>query len=310
MNAMPDSMRRPAVLKRDDTIALAAPAGPIADEVFREGLERLRAAGLEPVFSAAATGRAGYLAAPDRERVHDLVRWLDAPETRAILAVRGGYGSGRLLPLLDLALFARRPKILMGFSDLTFLLNAVAARARLVTFHGPMLSTLVRDGEAAVNRLNALRFPRWEPLQSPALEILRPGTAAGPLFGGNLSCFCHLIATEFEPPLEGAILVLEDIGEPLYRIDRMLTHLAMSGRLTQVAGVILGGFCDRDLRPMPETEAVWARALELIPAPIPVWGNFPAGHGPENEILPIGAQVVMDSGTGALSFPEPILSRR
>jgi len=301
-------MRIPPILRRNDTIGLAAPAGPIREDVFREGREMLRRAGLEPVFSPEVLSSQGYLAGGDRRRAEELHRLWEDQDVKAILAVRGGYGSGRLLPRLDFSLFARRPKILMGFSDLTFLLNAVTVASGLVTFHGPMLSTMVRDGSAALEGLNRLRFPRMEDIRPRGLEVLRPAAASGRLFGGNLACLCHLLGTGFEPPWDNAILLIEDINEPMYRIDRMLTHLATRGVFDAVAGVVIGHFLDNGPRESRYIDEIWERVLELTPDATAVWGNFPAGHGPDNVVLPIGARVVMDSGAGALRFPEPVLS--
>lgn len=294
--------RRPPLLKRGDTIGLAAPAGPIREEVFRDGLQLLRACGVKKVKHAPDICRhQNYLAGSDQRRLEELHQLWDDDEVKAIVAVRGGYGCARLLSRLDFDLIGRKPKALIGFSDLTILLNAIHQRTGLVTFHGPMLSTLVRDGRASCEAmLNELTAHGQEDLTIKGLEVLRPGQAQGRLIGGNLTCLVQLLATPYEPSWEGAILLLEEVNESAYRVDRLLTQLSLSGRLDQVAGVILGEFLGSDTRNLNELELVWQRTLELTSDTTPVWANFPAGHGQRNILLPIGRQVRMESGIGKL----------
>jgi muramoyltetrapeptide carboxypeptidase len=300
--AAPKKCLRPPLLKRGDTIGLAAPAGPIKEEVLRQGLDLLRACGVKKVkVSPDICSRENYLAGSDTRRLEELHHLWEDDEVKAILAVRGGYGCARLLPKLDFDLIGSKPKILIGFSDLTILLNVIHQRTGLMTFHGPMLSTLVRDGRPQMEAmLNELTVHGQENLVIKGLEILRPGNAEGRLIGGNLTCLAQLLATPYEPAWEGAILLLEDINEPAYRVDRLLTQLSLAGRLERVTGIILGEFLDSDSHSINDLELVWQRALELTPDTIPVWANFPAGHGPRNITLPIGRPVRMDSGTGTL----------
>lgn len=283
-------------------MGLAAPAGPIKEEVLRQGLELLRACGVKKVKVAPdICSRENYLAGSDCRRLEELHHLWQDEEVKAILAVRGGYGCARILPRLDFELISRKPKILIGFSDLTILLNVIHQRTGLVTFHGPMLSTLVRDGRPQMKAmLNELTVHGEENLVIKGLEILRPGDAEGRLIGGNLACLAQLLATPYEPAWEGAILLLEDINEPAYRVDRLLTQMSLAGRLDKVAGIILGEFLESDTRPISDLELVWQRTLELTRETIPVWANFPAGHGPRNITLPIGRPVRMDSNTATL----------
>lgn len=297
---------RPPPLEKGQTIGLAAPAGPIQEDVLRQGLQLLRDCGVKKVkYAADICRRENYLAGSDHRRLAELHELWDDDEVKAIVAVRGGYGCARLLPGLDFDLIRHKPKILVGFSDLTILVNAIHQRTGLVTFHGPMLSTLVRDGRPALeSMLNELSSRTQQTLKIKGLELLRPGQAQGRLMGGNLTCLAQMLATPYEPAWDGAILLLEDINEPAYRVDRLLTQLSLAGRLRKVGGVILGDFLDSGTQPIADLELVWQRTLELTRAEIPVWANFPAGHGSRNLLLPMGRTVCMDSGCATLRLTD------
>jgi muramoyltetrapeptide carboxypeptidase len=292
-----------ASLKKGDTIGIIAPAGPVRNENdFRAGLQILTELGFNPRYRSDILRQHGYLAGTDQERLAEMHELWRDPEVKAILAVRGGYGCLRLLPDLDFALIRQQPKMLIGFSDLTALLLAIQQRTGLITFHGPMLTTLPRSDrdsqEAFFNQLTGQ--PRPE-IKIKNLEILQSGQAQGRLLPGNLTSLAHLLGTPFEPDWNNTILVLEDIGEAPYRIDRLLTHLWAAGRLEQISGLILGDFDQ-----CGEQEAIWERALTLLAhRSIPIWANFPCGHGSRNQILPVGAKAQMDSSSGRILFPQP-----
>ncbi len=308
MNAVPLKTITPPALRRGDHIALIAPSGPLNSDI-NIGIQWLRDAGLRVVCPADIRRRQNYLAGADSKRLNELHNCFSDANIKAVMAVRGGFGSARLLPLIDFELLKKNPKILFGFSDLTALLNAITSRTGLITWHGPMLSTIIRDGRAALdNCLKAFASRRPAPLKPKGLEIIRPGQAAGRLMGGNLTTLVHLLATPYEPDWQQAILFIEDINEPAYRVDRLLTHLHQAGRLEQVGGVILGGFLNNDLRSLADIELIWQRTLELTGDKVPVWANFPVGHGVDNVALPVGASVSMDSGAGVLRFQEDCLS--
>lgn len=295
---------RPPLLKKGDTIGLAAPAGPIEEDVLRQGLQLLRDCGIKKVrYATDICRRENYLAGTDQRRLEELHQLWDDDEVKAIIAVRGGYGCARLLPRLNFDLIRRKPKILIGFSDLTILLNAISRQTGLVTFHGPMLSTLVRDGrEALESTLNELTVHAQQRLKIKGLEILRPGQAQGLLIGGNLACLAQLLATPYEPAWDNTILLLEEINEPAYRVDRLLTQLSLAGRLDSLAGIILGDFLDSDGHTISGLDLIWQRLLDLTPETIPIWANFPSGHGRRNLLLPIGRTVNMDSSSATLSL--------
>jgi len=305
MNALNKPIKAPK-LSTGETIGLFAPAGPLpSQEVLDKGINLLKEAGFRVVVEDDILRKEGYLAGSDQRRAQEFMNLWQDDQVKALLAVRGGYGTARLLPLLDLELIRQHPKIIAGFSDLTFLLNGIQASTGLITFHGPMLSTLARDGQPAVDSLiNVLTKTELNNIHPQGLKILRTGRAEGRLLGGNLTNLIHLLATPYEPQWQETILFLEDINEPPYRIDRMLTHLKMAGRLRGVKGVILGDFLISGSEPpLKETEKIHKRTLEIFDD-LPVWAAFPVGHGPANLTLPLGARAVMDSDSATLSFKQ------
>lgn len=291
----------PPSLKKGDTIGLVAPAGPVLKEdEFIAGVKLLSEMGFQVKFDKDLLKRSsGYLAGPDERRAgefHDL--WRD-PEVKGVLAVRGGYGSLRMLPCLDMDLIRQHPKFFVGFSDISVLLTAILKNTGLVTFHGPMLTTLPKSDKHSVDAFfNTLTGRPSDTIKPDGLEILVSGNSQGKLLGGNLTNLAHLVATPYEIVWQNAILFLEDVGEDPYRIDRMLTHLKEAGRLQHLAGLILGNF-----KNCGAVEQIWQRAIELLSdREIPIWANFPTGHGKDNHILPLGIQVEMDSQAGRLLF--------
>lgn len=300
MPKIPDPIL-PLPLRRGDTIGIVAPAGPVRDETALEaGLRLLTDMGFRTKYQANLLRQDNYLAGSDQERLNELHNLWRDPDVRAILAVRGGYGCMRLLPELDLNLIRSHPKMLIGFSDITALLTAIHQETGLITFHGPMLTTLPRCDEASREAFfQMLIGSPAQAIKPKGLEILRTGAAQGRLLPANLTTLTHMIGTGFEPEWNDRILVLEDIGEAPYRIDRLLTHLREARRLQQAAGIILGGFDE-----CGAIETIWQRVLDLTnKQPIPVWGNFPCGHGAANHILPMGLHAIMDSSTGTLCIP-------
>ncbi|HEB49643.1 MAG TPA: LD-carboxypeptidase [Desulfobulbus sp.] len=305
----------PPRLRPGDTIGIVLPAGPVRDPGRAEGgLRILRQMGYH--VRLARIGPAGdYLAAPDRERIRSLhALWADE-EVRGLMAMRGGYGCLRIADRLDLEFCRRHPRWLIGFSDLTVLHASLNRGAGLVTMHGPMVTTLGRTEKKDLQRLFALLAGEPAGPDSTGMEVLRPGIGRGRLTGGNLSCLVSMLGTPWEICWQDTIVLLEDTGEPMYRLDRMLTQLAAAGRLERPAGLLLGGF-DHPSGDTLETirlqEQVWKRVLELTPkADFPVWGNVPAGHGQRNAALPLGMEAEMNSLTGSLTlYPESCLRNR
>ncbi|WP_456387529.1 S66 peptidase family protein [Desulfolithobacter sp.] len=299
----------PSPLRPGDTIGLCAPAGPIRDTGrLQKGVDLLHDAGLRvktlrPVDQYAADV---YLAGADHERLDELHRlWADE-EVKAVLAVRGGYGCLRLLPGLDFSFIRSRPKWLVGFSDLTVLLNTLFRETGIITLHGPTAHSLTRLDRDSIERFFEIISGIFSPMESRDLEILKPGRGRGELVGGNLSTLVHLLGTPWEVDLRGRILILEDTGEPPYRLDRMLTQLAMSRGYRQLAGLILGVFDPGhgdSLETLRLQEMVWQRILELShDLEFPIWAGLPFGHRDRNQALPIGMETEMDDLDGRLLF--------
>jgi muramoyltetrapeptide carboxypeptidase len=310
MNVMKMNRTAPVLaprLEKGDTIAVTAPAGPVLNEGdFTAGVRLLREAGFEVRFSREIMRRRGYLAGTDAERAEELHDLWAAPEVKALIAARGGYGCLRLLPLVEMDLIRRRPKIFVGFSDISVLHAAIGVATGLVTFHGPMLTTLAKSDRTSLDAFFEMLAGRHPDTLRPAgLEILKPGRACGRLLGGNLASLVHLVGTPWEQSWQGAVLFLEDVCEARYRIDRMLTHLHTAGRFAGLAGLILGSF-----EGCGDPEPIWQRVLGLFAdEPFPVWANFPVGHSRDNHILPLGLEVVMDSTKGVLQLlDQPVLA--
>ena len=226
-----------------EVVAVAAPASHVSRPPWEAGMKILRDWGFQVRCGPEVFQPRAYGAATDRlvaRRFEEI--WLD-PEVKAVLAVRGGYGSLKLLPYLDLAALAAAPKRLVGFSDLTNLLWDLHRRLKLVTFHGPNVAQLPDLTPAARENFHRLAHGAGSPGHNLRnLTVLHPGVAEGPLAGGNLTTLCHLVGTPYAPQMRGYLLFLEDHNEALYRLDRMLHHLLLAGVLDGVQGVVLGSF--------------------------------------------------------------------
>jgi muramoyltetrapeptide carboxypeptidase len=296
----------PPSVQKGDTIGLVGPAGPLINKSnFAAGVRILEKKGFRVRYNRRLLHAKGYLAGSDRERADEFNSLWSEPEVKALVAARGGYGCLRLLDLVDMKQIRKNPKILIGFSDLTVLLAAIHKKTGLVTYHGPVVTTLAsidkQSQTAFFNTLAGTAPPRIKPAK---LKILKGGKARGVLLGGNLTTLVHMIATPYEIPWSRALLLLEDIGESPYRLDRLLTHLAQAGRLQKIKGLILGTFSDDDRKENKAMQgAVYQRIVELLEETnIPVWANFPAGHSRRNLTLPIGLEAEMSSSDGSLRF--------
>jgi len=289
----------PPFLKSGDTIGIATPASPYQAKALQEGIHLLRQWGFQVALGRKRIIRKGYLAGTDRERAEELMQLFADPEVKAILCSRGGYGTLRILDYLDFKNIKAHPKLFMGFSDVTVLLMAFWKKADLMTFHGPMMTTLSQVNLSTLVRVKAMLKGHYQ-IQLP-LSINRavlPGSAQGILMGGNLSLLVHLIGTPYEPVWDHAILFLEDCGEESYRLDRLLTHLRLRGCLGKVSAILLGKFTGPNKKELP-MDAVKDILRDLN---IPVWTGLPIGHGSWNFPLPIGAPTTLDAEKGLLSI--------
>jgi muramoyltetrapeptide carboxypeptidase len=280
-------------------IGIAAPAGPYDPESLRRGVQALRTIGFQTVVPDHLLAPQGFLAGSDAHRAGVLNRLFADPGIDAVMCARGGYGSLRILPLVDYDRLAAAPKVLVGFSDISALLTAVLSRCRLVVFHGPVVTTLAdAPGETLEGLRAAVATDRPVVVQSEGAIALREGTASGPVCGGNLTTLCHLLGTPFAPHFRNRIVFLEDRGEAPYRIDRMLMHMRTAGCFNGIKGLVLGSF--DGCGPLSEILAIVADVLQGIE--VPILAGVDAGHGEPNLTLPLGARAVLDTGRRTLEF--------
>jgi muramoyltetrapeptide carboxypeptidase len=293
---------RPPHLRPGDVVRVIAPSGPVFEDAFAAGAAFLSARYQLRYNPVTLFSSEGFLAGSDDQRLSSLVEALCDPEARAVLMGRGGYGLLRIAGRLDPELLRRHPKPIVGFSDGTILL-AFAARVGVAAIHGPVVTQLGRLNEADRTALFSLLESSEPGPLLDGLETLRAGNARGPLLGGNLEVFSHLLGTKLLPDLEGAILFLEEVGERPYRIDRLLTHLELAGVFAAVAGVVVGDLvaCEEP----PESRVGSPSAIEVVRErldrlDIPVALGARVGHGERNLALPYGVRVSLDAQAGTL----------
>ena len=309
-------LRKPAPLQEGDVIRIVAPASPLKREVFDAGVAFLRDSwGLQPRFAEDTPDRRYlYFAGTPEQRAAELMEAFTDPDARAILSVRGGYGLTTVLPLLDAAAIAASPpKIVVGCSDLTALLNWLVQHGQ-VAFHGPMLSALGRGTDAVgAARMRRVLFEGGKPPQlSSALSdaqgfCVAPGVAQGRAVGGSLSLVAAMCGTPAQLDTTDAVLFLEDVGERPYRIDRLLVQIAEAGLFDRAAAVVLGDFTNCD---EPGGAVSWRDAVQRVMRrrPLPVLAGVPFGHGTPNLTFPLGTRVQVDAGRGTVSFREAALA--
>jgi muramoyltetrapeptide carboxypeptidase len=286
-------------------VALVAPAGPLRKGDLERAVRNARELGWEPVPGGHVEDRTGYLAGSDADRAADLNAALTDPTIDGIWCLRGGYGALRLLDRLDLAALRRRPKPLIGFSDITALHAAVGRCAGIVTYHGPTARGALSDFSRASLERAVVRLEDSAG-EAPSAEILVPGVARGHLAGGNLALLASLAGTPYFPELDGAILVLEDVNEPVYRIDRMLRHLRLAGALSGLAGLLFGAFTERGEEPEGEVLPLAQVLRETAEAAgVPSLAGVPVGHIANQWTLPLGAAAELDATARRLTIDHP-----
>jgi len=305
-------------LQPGDTVALINPSGAVYErEPYAVAIESLQALGFKVREAPHLRARHGHLAGTDRQRADDVNAMFADPAVHGLVAMHGGSGGNRMLPLVDYALIRRAPKVLGGFSDLTALINAVHAKTGLVTFHAPMAGSewnafsadhfqrTVMQAEALLLRNAAVNEDALV-RRAGRIATLRAGRASGPLVGGNLAVLASLAGSGYWPRMEGAILMLEDVNEYIYRIDRMLSTLKLTGALDRLAGVVLGAFtrCEPG-------EGFGTLTLDevfdehFLPLNVPVFRGAQFGHIRQKWTLPIGLPVEMDAQAGTLRMLAP-----
>lgn len=294
-------LRKPPALKKGDLIGVVAPAGAVKTEDLGNGVRRLEELGFRVALGRSLYRSARYLAGRDEERAADLAEMFANPEVKAVVAARGGYGTSRVIPLLDAKALARSPKIFVGSSDLTLLLHFLRSACRLVTFHGPMVSpnfgkySSPTTNDEFIRILSATTPPG--PIDVTGVKVLKGGSGEGILTGGCLSLVCQTIGTPYEIRTDDAILFLEDINEPPYRIDRMLTYLKHVGKFDGVRAVVFGLM--PDCHPSPQELYTLEDVIRdvLADLPCPILYDFPSGHGGTNVTLPFGVRAAVEGAT-------------
>jgi muramoyltetrapeptide carboxypeptidase len=293
---------RPHPLVPGDRIAVVAPAGPFDPEKFEAGLGVMRTWGLVPEPAPHARDRRRHLAGSDSDRAADLAACLTDPDLKAVICARGGYGCLRLLPLMADLGIAETAKWLIGFSDITALHQFVYQRTGWITLHGPMVTTLASADAATRDHLWSILSGAGDAvLRYPLGEALLPGMARGVITGGNLTTLCHLLGTPYQPDFVDRLLFLEDVGEAPYRIDRILTQMALAGCFQGLAGVVLGQFTDCGA--WEEIRQIFRE--RLAPYGIPLAAGLAAGHGSPNMALPLGLTATLDTDALVLAYDRP-----
>lgn len=301
------NLLKPPPLRPGDTIGVIAPAGAVYGDLLAKGVRALEARGFRVLLAEGILARKGYLAGSERQRAETLERFFLRDDIAAIFCARGGFGSIQLLPALDAELIRTHPKIFVGFSDVTALLNWMSQSCGIVAFHGPMVAVEFAgelEGGVTSGFWDALTGKRrlW---QVKGTGVLRGGNgpARGPLAGGCLSVLVTTLGTPYEIDTAGKIVFLEDVGERPYRIERMLTHLRMAGKLDGVAGVVTGAFNDCETGADRDVTEVLTEVF--AGAPYPVVTGLPCGHATPNTLLPIGLDAELDGRNGVLMLVEP-----
>lgn len=300
--------RKPRVLRPGDLVGIAAPASPFYPKELELGVGRLAALGFKIKFDERIFSQHRYLAGQDGDRAQVINDLFADDEVAAIFCARGGYGSVRLLPYLNLEMIRAHPKVFMGSSDITSLLLYFQNRADLVVFHGPMVAREQIIHMTELTRASLLKtLCSASPpgvLAAEGVVPLHGGRAEGVLTGGCLSLLVRALGTSEEFDTRGKILFIEDVNEKPYRIDRMLTQLRESGKFSAVRGIVLGTMVN--CRSDPEASYSLTDVIRevLSGLPVPVLYGFPSGHGPEAITLPFGVRAEIDADSGTLSILE------
>ena len=304
-----------ALLKRGDRVGIVATGFAAPPKTVGAGIAALERRGLVPVVFPHLLARDGYFAGDDAARASDLDAAVRDKALAAIWFARGGYGTARILDLIDLKQLVRQLKLLLGYSDLTALFAALLSRADTVCLHAPLVAELGVPAAFDAKSLAATLAGRVTTRRVAPADVLRAGFARGRLMGGNLTVLVHLLGTRHMPDLRGSILFLEEIGEEAYRLDRMLQHLRMSGALAGVRAVVFGMLgVPKTKRTFPGDRDVDAVLRDhLLPLGVPVVRGVPSGHGPGKWTLPLGGLTSLDTKARTIAFdprPAPRPSRK
>jgi muramoyltetrapeptide carboxypeptidase len=313
---------KPKKLKKEQTVGIVAPASPCnEDKQIHFAIETVESLGFVVKEGKHLYDRHGYFAGRDQDRAADINEMFADDEVEAIITLRGGYGSARTLPYLDYDIIRQNPKIIIGYSDVTALLNAITLKTGLVTFHGPdaetrytpyMLSEFKKILTASESPLSIGSPPAFEAQEgwveyTNRLERIVPGRVKGQLMGGNLTLLVDLLGTPYEPDFQGKIIFLEAVGITSDEVDRQMSHLWLAGKLQQVVGIVFGQFVDISYVP------VWAKRFTLeevlaercLTLNIPAISGMMIGHIDDQATVPIGCEAELDVEAGTLTLLEP-----
>ncbi|MGE6486825.1 S66 peptidase family protein [Paenisporosarcina sp. NPDC076898] len=299
---------RPLRLQKGDTIGIIAPSSPPNLESLQRSLAFLEQLGLNVKMGKHVENVHGYLAGTDDERLEDLQAMLADPHIKGIICAGGGYGAGRYADRIDFQLMAEQPKILWGYSDITFLHTTIGQFANVVTFHGPMLASDV--GKDTFQDLSARMFNQlFEPIELHYTEAISPlttlsgGNAQGELVGGNLSLLVSALGSKYEIDTRGKLLLLEDVDEEPYKVDSMLNQLRLAGKLQDVAGIVVGDFARAEPKKR-KTTLTLGEVLEHYLGDLgkPVVSGFKIGHCEPHFAVPLGVEAKLDGDAKTLTI--------
>jgi muramoyltetrapeptide carboxypeptidase len=293
---------KPPRLKKGEHIGIIAPAGPVDPSELESAIGLLESFGHRTILANQVYDRRRYLAGNDEARLGALHGMFEDETIKAILCARGGYGTLRILDRINVDLIRDHPKIIVGYSDITALLLSIYKQTGLITFHGPVVKEFLKNqGKNLRSIFDLVRGDSLLRFDLTNGEALKQGKGTGMLLGGNLSLISSLVGTPFLPSFKGAILFLEERDEPLYRIDRMLTHLRLSGIFDGIHGLVAGHFEE-----CGDRNALNELLLDAVTNQnIPVMTGLPVGHGQENLTLPLGLEASLNTDQMALSLAEP-----
>ncbi|MGE5107478.1 MAG: S66 peptidase family protein [Sphingobacteriales bacterium] len=298
----------PPYLQKGDTIGITCPAGYMAKEKAQTSIDSLQSWGFEVmVGKTVGSDSQNYFSGTDEERLNEFQAMLDDESIKAILCGRGGYGVGRIIEQIDFSSFKKNPKWIIGFSDITILHAHIYSNYKTATLHAPMAGAFNDGGdmsEYVLSLKSALEGKKIK-YECAVHDFNRKGEAIGELVGGNLALLAHCVGTSSDIKTKGRILFIEDIGEYLYNVDRMLYQLKRSGKLDKLEGLIIGGFTD-----MKDTEIPFGKTVQEILRDIvseydyPVCFDFPVSHGKENYALKVGLGYKLKVGKTKVTLEE------
>jgi muramoyltetrapeptide carboxypeptidase len=308
---------KPRTLQKGDTIGLVSPASRLPKKKqYGKIIKQVKKLGYKVKVGKYARERYGYLAGTDEQRAHDLNAMFADDEVDAIMPFRGGWGCNRILDLIDYETIQENPKILVGFSDITSLLMAIFAKTGIITFHGPVgkvdwTDFTTQHFRKSLSSKNSytLKMPQTTLCEDcSTLSVITPGKAEGKLLGGNLTVLSAMMGSDYIPDWEGNILFLEDVGEDVYRIDRMLTQLKLNGVFEQISGFVFGqcSSCERSNSYSLTLEQVFEDHIK--PLGIPAFSGAMFGHIGKMVTLPVGAPAQINAQTGSIKLTEPATS--